>query len=92
VDFGKTAQVGRIDLHIYDDRGGVQPPASYAAQFWRDGDWRDVAEPVATPVKPVGGTVNSLKFAPVSTEKIRVVFQHEGKARSGVTEMEVWKE
>ena len=29
IDFGKTQEIGRVVLHLYDDRGGVQPPQDY---------------------------------------------------------------
>ena len=92
VDFGTPKEVGRVDLHIFDDRGGVQPPAGYNVQYWADTAWHDATAQVASPATPVGGTVNTVKFTKVTTQKVRVVFTHKGKARSGVTEMEVWKE
>jgi hypothetical protein len=92
VDFGSPREVGRVDLHIYDDRGGVQPPANYNVQYWIDGAWHDATAQVASPAIPAGGTVNTVKFTKVTAQKVRVVFTNKGKARSGVTEMEVWKE
>jgi hypothetical protein len=47
---------------------------------------------VRTPAVPVGGMVNTVVFAPVTTTKVRVVFTHRGRARSGLTELTVWKE
>src|SRR5262249_35426630 len=32
IDFGGPKLVGRIDLHVYDDGGGVQAPAAYNVQ------------------------------------------------------------
>jgi hypothetical protein len=92
VDFGKPTAVGRVELHIYDDRGGVQPPESYTVEVLRDGAWLPVEKPVKTPEKPTGSARNSVTFPQVTTTRLRVVFTHQGKSRSGVTEMEVWKE
>ncbi len=83
--------VGRVDLHLYDDRGGVQPPEKYAVQFWNGKAWADVAEPQFSPDKPAGGTVNTVTFKPVRTSKVRIVFTHHGKSRSGLTEIEIWE-
>lgn len=36
--------------------------------------------------------INTVRFSRVTTTKLRVVFTHREKSRSGVTELEVWKE
>ncbi len=92
VDFGKAECVGRIELYIYDDRGGVQPPTAFAVQYFQDGNWLDVERLQTSPSKPVGGIMNTVRFQPLETTKLRVVFTNAGNARSGVTEIEVWRE
>jgi hypothetical protein len=92
IDFGEPKEVGRAELHLYDDRGGVQAPASFKLQYSDADNWRDVAQPKATPAKPTGGMANNVRFEPVKTSKLRVVFTHQGAARSGLTEIEIWKE
>lgn len=91
IDFGHPEKVGRVELYIYDDRGGVQPPADYQIQYLDGDDWRNVAAVVRRPEKPTGGTRNTATFQEVRTSKLRIVFEHQGKARSGLTELEVWK-
>lgn len=91
VDFGKEVTVGRAVLHIYDDRGGVQPPTKYTVQLWSGSSWHDVDDQTNDPPQPTGGMANTATFKPAKAEKIRVLFVHAGKARSGVTEMEVWE-
>ena len=39
---------------------------------------------------PAGGQFNEVRFATVKASKVRVVFTHAGKARSGVSEVFVW--
>jgi hypothetical protein len=92
VDFGAEKEVDRVVLHIYDDRGGVQPPEKYVVQAWSGTVWRDVDTQVNQPATPTGGMANTATFKPVKTSKIRVLFTHKGKARSGVTEVEAWRE
>jgi hypothetical protein len=92
VDFGALRQVGRVDLHIYDDGGGVQPPANYNVQYWSGTEWRDADRQGKSPATPAGSMLNTVTFDRVTTSKVRVIFFHQGKARSGVTELEVWKE
>ncbi len=92
VDFGAKKKVGRVELAIYDDRGGVQAPASYAVQHWDGAKWLDVADMRKSPAVPAGGQFNEVRFTPVETAKVRIVFTHKGKARSGVSEVLVWPE
>ena len=94
LDFGKRQTVGRVLLHIYDDRGGGQAPKSYVVQVpTENGGWTEISGQTKNPVQPKGSAVNTVNFPPVRTSKIRVVFTHNGKGntRSGVTELEVWE-
>jgi len=92
VDFGTPKEFGRVELCIYDDRGGVQPPASYTVEIWNGTEWREVPNQVKTPAKPVGSAVNTVTFPKQTATKLRVVFTHQGKSRSGVSEILVWKD
>lgn len=92
ITFESRQQVGRAELHIYDDRGGVQTPTTYAVEYLDDEDnWREVDEVERSPGKPASGTVNTVRFKPVNTKAVRVVFTHRGNSRSGLTEIELWK-
>jgi len=90
VDFGEAKTFRRIELAIYDDRGGVQPPSKYEVEFWDGKEWKPVADAKKTPEKPKGGDFNTVRFAPVTATKVRIVFTHAGKARSGVSELFIW--
>lgn len=92
IDFGKAIEFRRAELAIYDDRGGVQAPKSYKIEVWQDGRWKSVQQAVATPESPTGSEWNSVKFQPVTSSKLRIVFTHTGESRSGVTEVMVWNE
>ena len=92
IDFGQPRKVGRLELAIYDDRGGVQAPTSYRVQTWNGAAWQDVPEPKQNPEQPAGGQFNEVRFTPVETNKIRVVFTHRGDARTGVSELLAWPE
>lgn len=91
VDFGKREKVGRIELLIYDDRGGVQPPKSFTIEYWNGDSWQEVQNASTLYESPVGGVSNTVRFDSVSTSKVRAVFVHNGASRSGVTEFEVWE-
>lgn len=92
IDFGKAIEFRRAELAIYDDRGGVQAPKSYKIEVWQDGRWKSVQQAVATPESPTGSEWNSVKFQPVTSSKLRILFTHTGESRSGVTEVMVWNE
>jgi len=92
VDFGEPKAFARVELLIYDDRGGVQPPESYRIQFWDGDKWRNVNQPTYQPKQPRGSMANSVRFDRVTAPKMRVEFTHKGRARSGLTEIEIWRE
>ncbi len=94
IDFGGPKKMGRVVLHIFDDRGGVQAPRQITLQIWSGESWMDIGAAIADPAKPRGGMANTIRFEPVTAPKLRVVFDHIGipNVRSGVTEIEVWAE
>ena len=92
IDFGDEREVGRIELAIFDDRGGVRAPENYNIQAWDGKEWRDVAKQVKTPARPVGGRLNEVRFERIRTSKVRAVFTHAAKARSGISEIFIWPE
>jgi hypothetical protein len=92
INFGSKKEVGRIELYIYDDGGGVQAPERYNVQWWDGSQWKDVGKVKKSPEKPTGGVKNTITFLRIETSKVRVVFTHQGKARSGLTEIEVFRE
>lgn len=92
IDFGEPKESRRLELAIFDDRGGVRAPQAYDVQYWDGSAWKSAANQRRSPEKPAGGQFNEVTFDPVTASKVRVVFTHQGKARSGVSEIFVWKE
>ncbi len=92
VDFGAEKTFTRIELAIYDDRGGVQPPSRYDIEYWEGKAWQPVKNARKSPEKPTGSEFNEVRFDPVKASKVRVVFTHAGKARSGVSELLIWND
>jgi hypothetical protein len=93
LDFGAEKTVSRLDLYFYDDHGGVQPPRSYTVQVpdaKNTETWIDVPNQTPDPRKPAGGRVNTVTFPPQRTARLRVLLVHNGKSRSGLTELEAW--
>jgi hypothetical protein len=92
VDFGAEKAFNRVELAIYDDRGGVQPPKEYRIEYWDGTRWRGVTNEKKSPRLPTGGEFNEVRIDRVTAGKVRVVFQHAGKARSGLSECLVWND
>ena len=92
IDFGQVKQVGRVELAIFDDRGGVRAPAEYAIEFWDGKSWHNVPKQKRVPETPMGGQLNEISFEKTMTSKVRVVFKHRDKSRSGVSEVFIWPE
>jgi len=61
-------------------------------ETWTGTDWAEAKQQVAKPKTPAGGRANTITFTKINTQKIRIVFTHKGKARSGATEVEIWRE
>jgi hypothetical protein len=91
IQFGKPVEFSRIEMGIYDDRGGVQPPKSFAVEILRDGRWQRVEREVHRPDKPTGSQWNEVRFDPVRADRVRIVFEHQLPAKSGVTEVMIWE-
>jgi hypothetical protein len=91
IDFGGSKVINRAELYIYDDRGGVQAPADYNLQYWSGEQWRDLVNQVKVPGSPIGNMGNSVGFDRVTTTRVRVILTHKGKARSGLTEIQIWE-
>lgn len=92
IDFGREVEFRRVELAIYDDRGGVQPPASYVIQYWTGTEWHDVTNTRKSPDQPLGGDWNEARFDPVKSSKTRILFTHRGQSRSGVSEVMIWND
>ncbi len=90
IDFGKPTEFRRIELAIYDDRGGVQAPEKYTVEIWQKEGWVAIDHAVYTPIKPLGSQWNTVEFSPVTAEKLRIQFTNHGRARSGTSEIMVW--
>ena len=92
IDFGREVEFRRVELAIYDDRGGVQPPASYVIQHWTGTEWHEVSNLKKSPEQPLGSQWNEARFEPVTSSKVRIVFTHRGQSRSGVSEVLIWND
>ena len=72
IDFGKPVPLSRAELAFAADGKAVGAPAAVRIQQWSDGDWRDLA----VGATPVANGVTHLRWAPVTTGKVRIVMTH----------------
>ncbi len=100
IDFGSTTTFNKVNLYLYNDGGGVQPPASYNVQYWDGAAWVDASNQVKSPLIPTGSvystatpenTLNTVSFDTVVTDQVRVVFTN-GSNYVGIVELEVYYE
>ena len=90
LDFAARRRVGRVELYLYGDGGGVRAPQSYTIQTWSGVSWVDARVLSQVPVQPLVFSVNTVRIAPVETDKVRVVFRHALPAATGLTEVMIW--
>ena len=91
IDFGAPKKFSRVELALYDDRGGVQAPQLFVLEVWDGTAWQPLQNERRDPAKPTGGQYNSVRFKPVEATKLRVTFTHKGPSRSGLSEIFVWE-
>jgi hypothetical protein len=77
VDFGAPRTIEGLRLWFFDDTGsgGCRPPQQFEVQRWDAGEWKNVELTDQRPKRP-GPNENVVAFAPVTTEKLRVVMRH----------------
>lgn len=92
LDFGRQRTVRQVDLYLWGDAARVRAPRAFTVQVWDGARWRDATVESRLPQAPATWALNTVWIEPVETEKIRVVFQHDLPAVSGMTELMVWGE
>ena len=90
LDFPAKHTVETVELYLWADGGGVKAPKSYTIQSWNGTAWTDANVISQVPEQPLASSVNTIHIRRVTTDRIRVVFQHELPAATGVTELKVF--
>ena len=90
IDFGERRTVRALDLYLWGDSGGVRAPRRYTVQYRAGHGWADARVILRMPERPETWAVNTVRIEPVDTDRIRVVFEHDLPASSGMTELMVW--
>lgn len=90
IAFGARHTVRALDLYLWGDSGGVQAPRRYTVQTWNGRGWTDAQVGEQIPARPLTWALNRVRIAPVETDRVRVVFEHDLPAFTGMTELMVW--
>ncbi len=79
VDFGAPRTLQGVKVFFFDDTGtgGCRPPEQFQVEGWSDGKWVALRTISRQPDAPEPGE-NVVRFEPVATEKLRLVFRHAG--------------
>ena len=87
IAFGARRTVRAVDLYLWGDSGGVKAPRRASVEYWDGRGWAAARVVAQTPPRPETWALNTVAIAPVETERIRVVFEHDLPAKAGVTEL-----
>ena len=87
VDLAAAKRVGAVELYLWGDGGRVKAPRRYHIEAWTGTTWVPVRVLTQVPVVPQVSSVNTVHIEPVTTTRIRVVFEHDLPAVSGMTEL-----
>ena len=90
IDFDATKTVRALELYLWSDGRGVKAPKRYGVQYWDGVRWTDAHVLAQTPLRPTGSAVNTVRITPCQTDRVRVVFDHDLPAFSGMTELMIW--
>jgi hypothetical protein len=91
-DFGIPHPIHMVKLYFLDDGERVTPPTRFDLEFWTGSDWESIPGQTRTPAQPTGQRANVVQFPKLKAQKIRCVFTHGSKGRTGLTEFEAWGE
>jgi hypothetical protein len=79
-----------VELYLWGDSARVRAPRRYTIQYWDGTGWADARVESQVPARPATWAVNTVRIAPVETDRVRVVFEHARPAFTGVTELLLW--
>lgn len=87
VKLPKPHRVGTVELYLWGDGTRVKAPKRYTVEFWNGRDWVAARVLSQVPLNPQVSSVNTVHVEPVTTARIRLVFEHDLPAASGMTEL-----
>ena len=83
-------RIEQVDLYLWGDGSGIKAPKRFTIQTWDGTFWVDARVISQVPLHPQVSSINTVRIEPVTTERLRVVFEHDLPAMSGLTEIMIW--
>ncbi|BDI33147.1 hypothetical protein CCAX7_51980 [Capsulimonas corticalis] len=90
LDLGSVKTVQSARLYFYGDGAKFKAPASAAIQYWTGNKWADAPGGKTSALKPVENGETVIRFAPVQTSRLRVLFANPESAAVALVEMKVY--
>jgi hypothetical protein len=87
LDLGAPTTIGRVELYLWGDGDRVRAPRNYTIQLWDGTAWRPARERSRFPARPLASARNVVLIEPVKVSRVRVLFEHDLPAATGVTEL-----
>jgi DUF1680 family protein len=87
-DWSQSISTNKVDVYWFDDRRGVRLPRACRLTYW-DGS-RFVAVPGAAGLGVEANKYNTTTFAEVTTSRLRLEFDGEGRSSTGILEWKVY--
>ncbi len=87
VDFGSNKKVSEIKLYLFADHKRFDIPDAVTIEYKTGNEWKRVERTEDRPL--TGNTSSTIRFKPVHTETIRVIFEHKQK-QIALTELECY--
>jgi hypothetical protein len=84
--FDGERRVEGVDLYLLS-RSGIAAPASVDVEYWDGAAWRPAAVRHRQPERPTAWARNRVDIEPVTTGRVRAVFEHARPAATGVAEI-----
>ncbi|MDQ7906213.1 discoidin domain-containing protein [Phytohabitans sp. ZYX-F-186] len=92
INFGQARTVDELRLHFRDSRpqnSTYRAPSSYNVQYLSGSTWTNAGSQVKSPAAP-RANYNNVRFAPVTTQRIRVQLTHASGSKAGLTEVKAY--
>lgn len=87
-EWTRPVTVDKVEVYWWVDGAGVGAPASYRVTYWNGQEFVPVQNPNGLGVER--NTFNATTFTPVTTDKIRLEIQSDGRLSTGILEWRVY--
>ena len=87
LDLTAPRRVGSVELYLWGNGGSVKAPRRVVIEYWDGTTWAAARVLSQVPLLPQISSVNTVRIAPVTTSKIRLLFAHDLPAASGLSEV-----